>query len=36
VEILAWWLQRGLGLGVEEIARILDQLVISPFVKPRG
>jgi AcrR family transcriptional regulator len=36
VEILAWWLQRGLGLAVEEIARILDQLVISPFVKPRA
>jgi AcrR family transcriptional regulator len=36
VEILAWWLQRGPGLTVEEIARILDRLVISPFIKARA
>jgi len=35
VEILAWWLQRGPDVPVEEMARILDRLVISPFVKPR-
>lgn len=34
VEILAWWLQRGRGVTVEKMARILDRLVISPFVKP--
>lgn len=36
VEILTWWLQRGPGLTVEEIARILDRLVISSFVKERA
>jgi AcrR family transcriptional regulator len=36
VEILAWWLQRGRGVTVEKMARILDRLVISPFVKPRA
>ena len=35
VEILAWWLQRGRGVTVEKMARILDRLVISPLVKPR-
>lgn len=35
VEILAWWLQRGRGVRVEKMARILDRLVISPLVKPR-
>ena len=35
VEILAWWLQRGRGMTVKEIARVLDRLVISPFIKPR-
>jgi AcrR family transcriptional regulator len=35
VEILTWWLQRGPGLAVEEIARILDRLVISSFVRGR-
>jgi len=35
VEILAWWLQRGRRVSVEEIARILDRLVISPFIKAR-
>jgi AcrR family transcriptional regulator len=36
VEILAWWLQRGRGVSVNEIARILDRLVISPFIKGRA
>jgi AcrR family transcriptional regulator len=35
VEILTWWLQRGPGLTVEEIARILDSLVISSFIRER-
>jgi AcrR family transcriptional regulator len=35
VEILTWWLQRGPGLTVEEVARILDRLVISSFVRGR-
>jgi AcrR family transcriptional regulator len=34
VEILAWWLQRGRNITVQEIAQILNRLVISPFVKP--
>lgn len=36
VEILAWWLQRGRRVPVKEIAKVLDRLVISPFVKHRG
>jgi AcrR family transcriptional regulator len=36
VEILTWWLQRGPGLTVEEVARILDRLVISSFVRGRA
>jgi AcrR family transcriptional regulator len=36
VEILAWWLQRDRRVTVKRIARILDRLVISPFVKPRS
>jgi AcrR family transcriptional regulator len=36
VEVLAWWLQRGRGVTVKKMARILDRLVISPFVKPRA
>jgi AcrR family transcriptional regulator len=35
VEILAWWLKRGRGVTVEKMARILDRLVISPFVRAR-
>jgi AcrR family transcriptional regulator len=32
VEILAWWLQRGRNVTLQEIAKILSRLVISPFV----
>lgn len=36
VEILTWWLQRGPGLTVAEVARILERLVISSFVRGRS
>jgi AcrR family transcriptional regulator len=30
VEILAWWLQHGIGMPVERMAEILDRLVVAP------
>jgi AcrR family transcriptional regulator len=32
VEILAWWLQKGPDVTVEQVAEILDRLVITPTV----
>jgi AcrR family transcriptional regulator len=33
VEILAWWLRSAEGYGIEEVAEILDRLVISPTLQ---
>lgn len=33
VEILAWWLQKGRGFKVEQVAEIIDRLVITPVVR---
>jgi AcrR family transcriptional regulator len=33
VEILAWWLQKGHDFSVEQVAEIIDRLVITPAVK---
>ncbi len=33
VEILAWWLQKGRSLTVEQVAEIIDRLVITPAVR---
>lgn len=30
IEILAWWLRQGEALSVEQLAGILDRLVIAP------
>jgi AcrR family transcriptional regulator len=34
VEILAWWLQQGRGMSVRRIARVIDRLILVPFVAP--
>jgi AcrR family transcriptional regulator len=34
VEILAWWLDRGSAHSIEEVASILDRLVIAPILQP--
>jgi AcrR family transcriptional regulator len=36
VEILTWWLQRGPGLTADEVARMVERLVISSFVRGDG
>jgi AcrR family transcriptional regulator len=33
VEILAWWLQKGHQFSVEQVAEIIDRLVITPAVR---
>ena len=33
VEILAWWLEHGGSRSVEEVAGILDRLVIAPILQ---
>ena len=36
LEILAWWLQSGKGIGPDEIARIIDRLAIAPVLPEAG
>jgi AcrR family transcriptional regulator len=33
VEILAWWLQKGRSFTVEQVAEIIDRMVITPAVR---
>jgi AcrR family transcriptional regulator len=33
VEILAWWIEKGKNVSVEEIAAIIDRLVIAPVYR---
>lgn len=34
VEVLTWWLQYGKGYSAEDVALMLDRLVVAPLLKP--
>ena len=35
-EVLAWWLQRHSEYSVEQVAEILDRLILAPMIAPPG